>query len=185
MKKLAVTQIVLGALLIASFLLYVLVVESGYWRLEIIDLEGNIVGFKHIMGLHRFNPLLAVWMLGYPVLGILITGCGIAQLVRVMHGLASKGLSIMQIVLGVLVLIMMFVFVVSVQPAWHTIPAFANDPGLPAVAEANGLPEGASIQYNPGWVALMTAWKVASFILGTAVAGCASAVLFRINKGYG
>jgi hypothetical protein len=167
-KKLAVIQTVLGILLVASFFVYVLLVEPGYSRLEIIDGEGNVVGYWGILGLRRFNPVLAAWMIAYPALGILVTGCGIANLVRVMHGSAVKELSVTQIVLGVLALALMVLFIMRVQPPWQRLPV---DLGVPS------LPEGAVIRYNPGWVALMTVWKIVSFMLGPVIATCGAAQL--------
>lgn len=172
MKKLAITQIIIGILLLASFFVYIFLVEPGYSKLEVIDGGGNVIGYWEILGLHRFNPVAAVWMFGFPVLGVATTVLGIAGLVKALRGSVGKRFAVSQIVLGGLALVMMAVFVIRVQPTWHTIPFVAGDLGLPPGTGNNGLPGDSSLRYNPSWVVLMTGWKVVSFMLGPAISAC-------------
>jgi hypothetical protein len=48
--------------------LFIKFIIPGYNRQEIIDAEGNIIGF--VLGLSKPNVLLDIWMFIYPALGL-------------------------------------------------------------------------------------------------------------------
>ena len=160
MKKLAITQIVLGVLIIGSYFVFIMFVTPGYFRQEIIDAEGNVIGF--VSGLHKPNVLLGIWTLVHPALGLAVFGCGIAQLIQARLRSTGTVLTIAQITLGALILFSLAVFIIWAEPNWQPMPIDLEFAGSQAVL----------IRHNPKWVMLLITWKVASFILGLSVAGC-------------
>jgi len=167
MKKLAIIQIILGILIIGSLFVFILLVP-GYNHEELIDSEGNVIGF--ILGLHKLNEILIIWMFIYLALGLAVTGCGIAQLVQTMRNSISKGLTVTQITLGVFVLVSLVVFIIWAEPGWQPISVDG---------ELIGHPEAVMIRHNPDWVVLLIAWKAVSFILGLGVTCCNATQLIK------
>jgi hypothetical protein len=78
--KLAIAQVVLGLLIIGSFFAFVNWVSNGY-----NVYEGTIAGSDIIVRVFLNPgrvPLYQVWSLIYLGLGVVVTGCGIAQLIK-------------------------------------------------------------------------------------------------------
>jgi len=151
-KKLAIVQIILGALVVGSFIYWGDWISSGYHTREGIVPDGYIV---RELPLLAPNPALDAWSILYPVLGLAVLGCGIAQYLRT----GGKRLAAAQIVLGVLVISSLIWFIGWVE--WDYGPNIL-------VTEQYG-----EIQMNhlPGWEMRLIIWKIACFILGLSVAG--------------
>ncbi len=161
--KNAVALMILGALLVGSFFVFVAQVERGYHEQEMIDPDGNVIG--HVMGLQAPNPVLDVWRLVYLALGLATFGCGIARYLQSRRrgtgtaGKGENGLTTLQIVLGVLVITSLVVFLLWAEPYW--VPNSVIRDGTEVI----------TIRHSPGWVTLQIAWKAGSFLLGLAVTG--------------
>ena len=75
--KLAIAQIVLGIFVVGSLFAWMVWISPGYHIRE-----GIIPGSDTVirsMGLIKPNPLLDVWAVIYPILGLSVFGCGTAQ----------------------------------------------------------------------------------------------------------
>ncbi len=81
MTKLAIAQIVLGILVVGSLFAWMVWISLGYHIREGI-IPGSDTVIRSI-GLIKPNPLLDVWAVVYPILGLSVFGCGIAQFVKV------------------------------------------------------------------------------------------------------
>ncbi|MFC1864381.1 hypothetical protein ACFLYG_00945 [Chloroflexota bacterium] len=77
MRKLSVTQIVLGIFVVGSLFAWMVWISPGYHIREGI-IPGSDTVIRSI-GLIKPNPLLGVWAVVYPILGLSVFGCGIAQ----------------------------------------------------------------------------------------------------------
>ena len=152
MKKLAIVQIILGALVVGSLIYWIGWISSGYHTREGIIPDGYIV---RELPLLAPNPALDVWSILYPALGLAVLGCGIAQY----FGTGGKRLAVAQIVLGVLVISSLVWFIGWVE--WDYGPCIR-------VMEPWGEIE---MKHLPGWEMRLIIWKIACFILGVAVVG--------------
>ena len=152
MKKLAIAQIILGALVVGSMIYWMGWLSSGYHIWEGITPDGTTI---RSLPLIVPNPALNVWSILYPVLGLAVLGCGIAQYIRT----GSKRLTVAQIVLGVLVVSSLVWFIGWVE--WDYGPYIR-------VTERYGEIE---MKHLPGWEMRLIIWKIASFILGLSVVG--------------
>ena len=160
MKRLALTQIVLGALVVGSLIYWMGWLSSGYHIREGIAPDGTTI---RSLPLLIPNPALHVWSILYPALGLTILGCGIAQYFRT----GRKRLAVAQIVLGVLVVSSLVWFIGWVE--WDYSPYIR-------VTERYGEIE---MKHLPGWIMRLISWKVISFILGLGVLGFGMAQLSR------
>ena len=171
----AVALMILGALLIGSFFVFVAQVQMGYHEEEMIDPDGNVIG--KVLGLTAPNPVLDAWLVAYGGLGWATFGCGVAQYVQSRRrragaaGASERGWTIAQIVLGALVVTSLVVFLLWAEPDW--------------VGQRSTIYHGVeiTIRHSPGWVTLQIAWKVASFLLGGAVTGLGVARFRRVRAG--
>jgi len=154
MKKLAIIQIILGILIIISIIYWMSWLANGYHTREGITPDGTTIRQQSLL---MPNRALDVWSILYPALGLVITGCGAAQLFRP----NNKYLAITQIVLGTLVIASMIWFVVWVE--WDYGPYMY-------MAQQYGEIE---MKHLPGWEARLVIWKVISLLLGCAVVGTA------------
>jgi len=161
MKKISIIQIIAGLLLMVSWFVYLYLVEPGYYEMEILDVDGNIISQFGIFSLKALRPAMVIWMAGYPVCAILVTGCGISWLIKNIRGLETRKLDIAQIVSGAFLLALMILFVTRYEPHRQNYASefLVNFPGA------------VEIRHNPGWVALMNTWKIGSFLLGPVIAG--------------
>ena len=80
MRKLAITQIVLGVLVVGSLVFWMGWVSTGYHDAFGVDPDGNIR--IRILGLVAPRPLIWVWAGIYFMLGLSVLGCGIAQFLK-------------------------------------------------------------------------------------------------------
>ena len=172
MKKLAATQIILGILIIVSAYLFLVHVTPGYDLKQIIDAEGNIIGKIH--GLTKLNVFLHICLLIYFVLGLAVTSVGTAQFFQTMRRSISKGLTITQIILGVLIITSLVVFTVWAERDWQPIRIIVDSKEI--------FPEAVMIRYDPKWIILLKVWKTVSFILGLAVLGCGIAQFVKARR---
>lgn len=161
MKKLAIVQIILGALVVGSLIYWIGWISSGYHIREAI-LPDYIV---HELGFPARNPALNVWSILYPALGLAVLGCGIAQYFRT----GRKRLAAAQIVLGVLVISSLVWFIGWVE--WDYGPCIR-------VTEQYGEIE---MKHLPGWETRLIIWKIACFILGLSVVG--TGVVQKVKAG--
>ncbi|MFC1918739.1 hypothetical protein ACFLUN_00850 [Chloroflexota bacterium] len=80
MKRLAIVQIILGALIISSLVAFVIWIEPSFYHVEFFNEEGIRTGGVF------FNPGRNIRMRAfetvYLVLGLSVLGCGIAQFVK-------------------------------------------------------------------------------------------------------
>lgn len=149
-KKLAIAQIILGALIVGSLIYWIGWISSGYHIREAILLDGYIVRES---GFPAANPALVVWSILYPELGLAVLGCGIAQY----FGRGGKRVAVAQIVMGVLVISSLVWFTGWVE--WDYGPYIQ-------VTERYGEIE---MKQLPGWEMKLTIWKIAYFVLGLSV----------------
>ena len=77
MTKLAITQVILGVLVVGSIFAWMVWISTGYHIREGI-IPGSDTVIRSI-GLIKPNPLLGVWAVVYLILGLSVFGCGIAQ----------------------------------------------------------------------------------------------------------
>jgi hypothetical protein len=161
MKKISVIQIAAGVLLTASYFLFIRLVQPGYYRMEILDIGGAIIGSFVISPLRAVTPALVIWTAGYPLLCILVTGCGVSRLIKNYRGLATGRLDIAQVVFGALLLALMIMFVTSYEPHW---------PNYASIQVIQGIPGAVEVRHNPGWIAGMNVWKIGMFCLGPVIA---------------
>ena len=89
MTKLAITQIILGMLVVGSLVFWMGWVQTGYHDAFGVDPDGNIR--IRILGLTKQNPLEPVWIVVYFMLGLSVFGCGIGQLAKARHKTTGKG----------------------------------------------------------------------------------------------
>ena len=85
--KLAIAQIVLGILVVGSLIYWGEWLSTGYYNSVGTDPDGNII---RVLGLHKPNPLMAVWTVVYLMLSLAVPGCGIAQFVKARRQANSK-----------------------------------------------------------------------------------------------
>jgi hypothetical protein len=161
MKKVSIIQIIAGILLMVSWFVYLYLVEPGYYEMEILDIDGNLIAHFGIFSLKTVRPVMVIWLAGYPICAILVTGCGISRLLKNIRELKTMKLDIAQIIFGAFLLALMIIFVTSYEPHWQN---YASDFPL-------NFPGAVEIRHNPGWVALMNTWKIGSFLLGPMIAG--------------
>ncbi len=154
MKKLAIIQIVLGTLIIASMIYWMSWLGNGYHVREGLTPDGTTIFQQSLL---KGNRALDVWSMLYPALGLAILGCGTAQCFRP----GSKYLEIVQIVLGALVIAALIWFIGCVE--WDYGP-FMH------MTEKYGEIE---MKLIPGWETRLIIWKVISFVLGCGVVGTA------------
>ncbi len=170
--KNAVALMILGALLVGSFFVFVGQVELGYYEHWRIDPDGNVIDL--LLGLQAPNPVLDAWRLVYLALGLATFGCGIVQYVQGRRrragaaGKGEKGSTIAQIVLGALVVTSLVVFLIWAEPGWGQLSVIRD--GIEV-----------TMQHRPGWVPLQIAWKAVSFLLGLAVTGLGVARFRRLK----
>jgi hypothetical protein len=172
LKKLAIVQVALGVLIVGSLVFWSLVVLEGYLTVEATVPQGD-VGVTVFRNPGYAGPL-EIWRFGYPLLGLLVAGFGIAQYVsarrreRTVQGTENR-LAIVQIALGTLVVASLIWFI-----GWLEF-----DYGSSIIVH-----EGIEIELHhaPGWYIKMIFWKVVSFILGLAVITC-GAVQLRKDRG--
>ncbi len=168
--KLAVTQMVLGALIMMSIFLFVEYVIPGYYDEVMIDSNGNVIG--HVLGgLHKPNVLLDIWSIIYPVLGLAVFGCGLAQYLQARRKTTTIALTNIQIILGLLILASLVVFIFRVEPRFEPYTKFIE----------NGTRE-VIVQKDHNWVVLQISWKVVSLLLAISVLGCGIAQRFGVMK---
>ncbi|MBI2853110.1 MAG: hypothetical protein HYX84_08475 [Chloroflexi bacterium] len=170
-KRLANIQIVLGMFIILSFILFLLLLP-GYYRLEMVDSEDNVIGFVLGLGLSKPNVLLNIWMFIYPALGLAVIVCGMAQLVQARRNSVNTGLPITQVALGSLIIVSLLVFITWAEPDWRPVPVNG---------ELIGRPEVVMIRHVPDWVIRLTAWKAMSFIMGFGIVGFGTAQLSKTS----
>ena len=156
--KLAITQIVLGALIVVSFFIFVEYIIPGYYREVMIDSDGNVIG--HVLGLHKPNALLDIWSIIYPILGLAVFGCGLAQYLQARRKTTNTVLTNVQVILGLLILALLVAFIVRVEPHFEPYAKFID----------NGTRE-VIVQKDPNWVVLQILWKAVSFLLALSVLG--------------
>ncbi len=169
MKKLALTQIILGILVVGSLVFWIGWVQTGYHDAFGADPDGNI-RFR-ILGLLKPNPLMGVWAVIYFMLGLSVLGSGIAQFLKGRRSKTAEEdklevsnenrgvrLSMTQIVLGALIIGSLVWFTGWVEWDYHPITR---------------LVEGVEVEIRPlpGWMVRMISWKVLSFILGLGITG--------------
>ncbi len=92
-KKLAITQIILGALIIGSAVYWIGWLSDGYHILEGTTPDGETI---RTFPLLAPNPPMYIWSLLQPSLGLAVLGCGIVQLFRT----RSEKLAIVQMAKG-------------------------------------------------------------------------------------
>jgi len=80
--KLAVAQIVLGSLILASLFGFAVWVEPGFYHFRIPSAEGSGVITEVFLNPGRNIPMIT-WMTVHLVLGLSVLSCGIAQFVKV------------------------------------------------------------------------------------------------------
>jgi len=79
--KLAIAQIVLGALIMASLFWFTAWVEPGFTHIRIPSAEGGDVITDIFLNPGRNVPMRS-WMAVYLALGLAVLGCGIAQYLK-------------------------------------------------------------------------------------------------------
>ncbi len=173
MKKISIIQIAAGALLIASYFIFIRLVQPGYYRMEILDINGVIIGGSIGSPSWAVTPALVIWTAGYPLLGILVTGCGVSRLIKNYRGQATRKLDIAQVVFGALLLALMIMFVTSYEPHW---------PNYASTKVIQGFPGAVEVRHNPGWVAGMNAWKIGMFCLGPVITASGGWTLLKSRK---
>ncbi len=170
----ATVLMILGALLVGSFFVFVGQVELGYYEHWRIDPDGNTIDL--LLGLQAPNPVLDAWRLVYLALGLATFGCGIVQYVQSRRrgtgaaGKGENGSTIVQIVLGALVLTSLVVFLLWAEPSWGQRSVIRD--GIEV-----------TMQHRPGWVPLQIVWKAVSFLLGLAVTGLGIARFRKLRAG--
>jgi len=158
--KLAIAQMVLGALIITSIFLLVVYITPGYFYEVMIDSDGNVIG--RVFGLHKVMVLLDIWSFIYSVvLGLAVFACGVAQYVQARRKTTNTVLTIIQVILGVLIVASLVVFIVWAEPHFESYTKFIE----------NGTRE-VVVQKDPNWIVLQVSWKAVSFLLGLSVLGC-------------
>ena len=80
--KLAITQMALGILILASLFGFSAWVEPSFTHIQIPPTEGSNIVTKIFLNPGRNIPMRS-WMVVYLVLGLSVLGCGIAQFVEV------------------------------------------------------------------------------------------------------
>ena len=80
--KLAVVQMVLGVLIVASLFGFIAWVEPGFTHIQIPPAEGSNVVTEIFLNPGRNIPMMS-WTAVCLVLGLSVLGCGIAQFVKV------------------------------------------------------------------------------------------------------
>ncbi len=163
MKKLAIAQIILGALIIGSVIYWLGWLSDGYHILEGTTPNGHTI---HTLPLLAPNPPMDVWTLLQPSLGLAVLGCGIAQLFRI----RNENLAIAQIVLGG--------FIIS-SLVWFTGWVEYDYGALTIVRDGYGEIE---MHRLPEWIVRLTIWKTVSFILSLLVIGTGIVQLTRLLK---
>ncbi len=149
MKKLAVVQIILGALIVGSLIYWEGWLSSGYHNLEGTAPDGMGI---FIMPMLRLNPGLIAWELLYPALGLAVLGCGIARYFKT----GSMRLAVAQIGLGAVIIGSLVWFIGWAE--WDYGPRTTMYQGIEV-----------ELHRPPGWETRLIIWKVVSFILGLAV----------------
>ena len=61
--------------------------STGYYESVGTTPDGNII---HELGLQKPNPLMDAWAIVYPLLGLSVLSCGIAQFVKARHKITGK-----------------------------------------------------------------------------------------------
>ena len=163
MKKLASTQIILGALVVGSLIYWMGWLSDGYHILEWIAPDGTHI---RTMPLLAPNPPLYAWQIVHPVLGLAVLGCGIAQLFRT----GSGKLAITQVILGVFIIGSLVWFIGWVEYDYGPLTIVKDRFGE---IEMNHL---------PGWEMRLIIWKAGSFILGLSVIGTGIVQKVKIRK---
>ena len=79
--KLAVVQMVLGVLIVASLFWFTAWVEPSFTHIHIPSAEGSNIVTEIFLNPGRNIPMRS-WMAVYLVLGLSVLGCGIAQLLK-------------------------------------------------------------------------------------------------------
>lgn len=151
-KKLAIAQIILGALVVGSLIYWMGWLSSGYHIREGIAPDGTRV---RTMPLLAPNPPLYAWQIVHPMLGLAVLGCGIAQFFKSM----GRRLAIAQVVLGALLIASLVWFIGWVEWDYGPNTVFREHFGE---IEMKNL---------PGWEIRLIIWKIASFIPGLSVVG--------------
>ena len=180
MKKLAITQIILGMLVVGSLIYWMGWLSTGYFHYVGTDPDGNII--LGVLGLHKPNPFMEVWAVVYLVLGLSVLGCGIAQYLKARrqsagigdkperrkHGGEGMKLAITQIVSGVLIIGSLVWFIGWVEPGYGSYTKLYKD---------------VEVVFHPlpGWIMRLTFWKVVSFVLGLAILGCGIAQVAQLR----
>ena len=77
--KLSITQIVLGALIIASLLIFTIWIQPEFTRIRIPGADSTIT---EIFPNPRHSASLSIWTISYLLLGLSVLGCGIVQLLK-------------------------------------------------------------------------------------------------------
>ncbi|MFH1146922.1 MAG: hypothetical protein V1736_04370 [Pseudomonadota bacterium] len=162
MRKLAIVQIILGALIVGFLVYWMGSLSDGYHIWEGIAPDGNRI---RIMPMLRPNPALNAWTILYPVLGLSVLGCGIAQYFKT----GSRKLAIAQIALGVVITISLVWFIGWAE--WDYVPSLR-------VMQPYGEVE---MKLLPGWIVRLMVWKIVSFILSFVVIGVGVAQLGKVS----
>ena len=172
MKKLALTQIVPGALVVGSLVYWMGWLSTGY-----LYAEGTVPGTDIHVGVHsqpgRATLFFETWPFIYFSLGIVVFGFGIAQYLNARRqavGIGRTawgiGFAITQIVLGAVIVGSLVWFIGWVELDYGSYTKLYEDVEV-------------VIRPLPGWIMRLIAWKVVSFVLGLAVVGCGVAQLLR------
>ena len=157
--RLAIAQIVLGILIFTSLFLFMEYVIPGYYYEVMIDSNGNVIG--RVFGLHKPNVPLNVWLFTYPALGLAVFGCGVAQYLQARRKTINTVLTIIQVILGVLIVASLVVFIIWAEPHFEPYTRFIQDGTVEVV-----------VQKDPNWIVLQVSWKAVGFLLGLSVLGC-------------
>ncbi len=169
MKRLAIIQMTLGALIITSLFLFIEYVIPGYYYELMIDFNGNVIG--RIFGLHKPNVLLDVWSFIYPTLGLAVFSFGVAQYLQARHKTINTVLTIIQVTLGVLIIASLMALIIWAEPHFEPYTRFIQNGTLEVI-----------VQKDPNWKILQMSWKVVNFLLGLSVLGCGIAQSLKARK---
>lgn len=167
----SIILMILGALTVGSFFFFFTSVQTeyGWWFYA----DGTPMRRAYSI----YSPI-AGWILLYLFSALAIFICGIIQTITTLRRSSGetenhlfKRLAIIQIGLGVLVVASLIWYLAWLEPNWRPEFTFFGSDNSKLV-----------LHHSAGWLKLLIAWKVATFVLGLVVIGLGLGRLTKIRQ---
>ena len=159
-------QLLSGALIVLSAVLFSVLVEPGYWQDQ--GLDGGLM--LRTFGNPGSNTAMETWVMSYAGLGLAALAAGVASLF-IKTRMAIMRLATAQILLGVLVVFSLIVFMFAIEPGWAPYTRLSDYTGNLLI-----------MSHERGWVATQLVWKAASLLVGLGVVGLGTMQLRRYRR---